>query len=273
MNARKVGRSSAAALIGGAALVGWATTAAVNAPMASASTAPSVLDAGHCMTIGSELVSPNRAYTLVMQSDGNLADYAGWGYPVGQRWLGFSANTNRAPYGDHACMQNDGNFVVYSADNKPLWWSGTNGSGGEHLDMQDDGNLVIYNNDYTRAVWSTGYSVQTVCPHPYGYSVAQFYPYPVIGKIAGITWLDAYVCSDNQGHTWFQNIAGRTDLESGIGPHCWVDNTPEVGKNWATGSCKAWIDSDGGITFGMAAEAQASLPGAPWANEYAQWTT
>lgn len=272
--ARKIGRFGAAAL----ALAGWVipaivtspmASASASSPMASASPAPSGLNGGQCMAVGSELVSPDRAYTLVMQSDGNLADYAGWGFSVGQRWLGFSSNTNS---GAHACMQNDGNFVVYSAANKPLWWSGTNGSGSdEHLVMQNDGNLVIYNNAYTRAIWSTGYSTQTWCYHVFGYSVANFYWYPLFSKIAGETDLDAYVCSDAQSHSWFQNMDG-TGMES-TGPHCWVDPYPEIGRDWATGSCAAWIDGDGGVTFGMAAAAQAANPSTWWALQYAVWTT
>lgn len=59
---------------------------------------------------------------LVMQTDGNLVNYAGNGSVV----TGGSLPSNTQGWnGAHARLQNDGNFVVYSAGNTPLWSTGT----------------------------------------------------------------------------------------------------------------------------------------------------
>jgi hypothetical protein len=50
-------------------------------------------------------------------------------------------------------MQSDGNLVVYTAANRPLWASGTRG-GANRLVMQSDGNLVVYNSA-NRALWAS----------------------------------------------------------------------------------------------------------------------
>jgi hypothetical protein len=39
-------------------------------------------------------------------------------------------------------MKTDGNFVVYNANNVPVWDSGTEQKGGIRLILQGDGNLV-----------------------------------------------------------------------------------------------------------------------------------
>jgi hypothetical protein len=41
-------------------------------------------------------------------------------------------------------MQGDGNLVIYDANSRPLWSTGTYGNAGSRLFMQDDGNAVIY---------------------------------------------------------------------------------------------------------------------------------
>jgi YD repeat-containing protein len=41
-------------------------------------------------------------------------------------------------------MQSDGNLVVYSPSNQPLWSTGTAGSNATGFEMQDEGNLVLY---------------------------------------------------------------------------------------------------------------------------------
>lgn len=55
-----------------------------------------------------------------------------------------------------AQMQNDGNFVVYDAGNRPVWASGsTYGSTNAWLSMQPDDNLVIYPQQGPPAIWQT----------------------------------------------------------------------------------------------------------------------
>jgi hypothetical protein len=64
-----------------------------------------------------------------------------------------------------AVMQNDGNFVVYDADNQPVWNSGTSQYAADYLWLraQRDGNVVLYKGhadgegaDKWVSVWSTG---------------------------------------------------------------------------------------------------------------------
>ena len=52
-------------------------------------------------------------------------------------------------------MQNDGNFVQYTANNKAVWFSKTDGNTGARLVAQDDGNLVIYSSA-NRPLWNIG---------------------------------------------------------------------------------------------------------------------
>jgi hypothetical protein len=42
-------------------------------------------------------------------------------------------------------MQGDGNLVLYSSTQAPLWASGTSGQSGAQLFVQDDCHAVIYN--------------------------------------------------------------------------------------------------------------------------------
>ena len=65
---------------------------------------------------------------------------------------------NQLQTGDAAgelIMQGDGNLVLYrSADHKPLWATGTNGTGATYAEMQTDGNLVVYDPN-RHAFWAT----------------------------------------------------------------------------------------------------------------------
>lgn len=84
---------------------------------------------------GQQIVSPNGAYNLVMQGDGNLVRYG-----AGTIW---ASGTDGHP-GAFAVMQGDGNFVVYDANQNPLWWTGTQGNNESYVTIQSDANVVIY---------------------------------------------------------------------------------------------------------------------------------
>lgn len=105
--------------------------------------APSVLGKDQTLPAGKELRSPNGAYSLVMQTDGNLVQYG----PSGAVWASGGSDANRA------VMQSDGNLVLYNAANAARWESGSWGAGVTYLSVQDDGNLVIYDTAGT-AVWA-----------------------------------------------------------------------------------------------------------------------
>lgn len=113
-------------------------------PAASAAPGGTKLEPGQKLVVGQTLKSPNGAYKLYMQGDGNLVLYG----PKGALW---SARTTGQ--GKYAVLQADGNFVVYDAGKKPLWYSGTWDDPGAELALQDDGNLVLYRQG--KPVWST----------------------------------------------------------------------------------------------------------------------
>jgi hypothetical protein len=104
------------------------------------------LSPGQTLNVNEKLTSTSGAYTLIMQSDGNLVLYKG----SDALW---ASNTDHSD-ANHATMQADGNFVVYDANQHPHWASNTDGkSSNPYVILQDDGNLVIY---YTAPAWATG---------------------------------------------------------------------------------------------------------------------
>ena len=100
-----------------------------------------------CRYHNQHLHSNNRCFHLLMQRDGNLVLYRA---KTGKAL--WNANTHNTG-GERACMQGDGNFVVY-AGNNPKWNSGTPGNGGAYLSLQDDGNLIVRSSS-GRALWKT----------------------------------------------------------------------------------------------------------------------
>ncbi|WP_405569679.1 RHS repeat-associated core domain-containing protein [Streptomyces phaeochromogenes] len=102
--------------------------------------------AGWKLTSGEEVLTQRAR--LVMREDGDLTLY--------DRKTGEVAwHTNTAGHaGAWATMQEDGNFVVYDKDNKPLWDSKTWGSG-YFATLQDTGVFIVYNKNW-EPQWSAG---------------------------------------------------------------------------------------------------------------------
>jgi hypothetical protein len=104
------------------------------------------------MDRGDTLLSRLTAFRVDMQFDGNLVLYT-----VGNAPLWASDTVGR---GFFAVMQTDGNLVVYDVANHPVFASNTDGNPGAFLVCQDDGNLVIYrggvNPSPGTALWATG---------------------------------------------------------------------------------------------------------------------
>lgn len=118
---------------------------AVLGPASAANAATTIvgqLAAGGQLQSDDSLVSPNRSFRLVMQTDGNLVEYG----PRGPIWATYSSGT-----GARLVNQSDGNIVVYGPD--VTWASGTAGQGPATLAVQDDGNVVAYGG--RGAQWST----------------------------------------------------------------------------------------------------------------------
>ena len=96
----------------------------------------STLIAGERLNPDQFVRSPNGAYTLTYQMDGNLVLYG----PDGALW---SSSTHGSSPG-FVAMQGDGNLVVYRGDGVPIWATDTPDIPGAELRVQDDGYIVLY---------------------------------------------------------------------------------------------------------------------------------
>jgi hypothetical protein len=96
----------------------------------------SILAPGETLSAGQFLQAPQQPYTCELQSDGSLTIAK-----LGSELLWRASGPEPAQI---AIMQSDGNLVLYAADGKAVWASGTWGNPGAEVVMQDDGNLVIY---------------------------------------------------------------------------------------------------------------------------------
>jgi hypothetical protein len=102
------------------------------------------LSGGHGLTAGQTLTSPNGLYSLIMQTDGNLVEETG-SRPL---WASGTSGT-----GNKAVVQTDGNLVVETAAGTPLWSSGTGGHSGTIIfSVRDDASMVI--SDPAGTLWS-----------------------------------------------------------------------------------------------------------------------
>ena len=111
------------------------------------------LNAGQQLGRGASITSPNGAYTLTLQEDGNLV-LAARGEAV---WATGTDNQGA----DRADVQSDGNFVIYAGD-KPIWNTDTKGKKDVRLVVQDDRNVVLYAAD--GVAWSS--RTETDAPPP-----------------------------------------------------------------------------------------------------------
>jgi hypothetical protein len=115
-----------------------------------------VLRAGESLGIDQKLTSGNGKYTLIMQGDGNLVLYTESNTPV---WATSTPGSGAV----RASLQDDGNLVLYTKEVErrfrrdvaaAVWASQTRGEN-VRLILQDDRNLVIYNSD-GRELWASG---------------------------------------------------------------------------------------------------------------------
>jgi len=97
---------------------------------------PDVLLPGECLEAGQSRRSADGSAELIYQGDSNLVLYHD-GVAV------FASSTVGYSNGD-ACMQGDGNFVVYDGGGVPRWSTDTWGNPGAYLKVLDDGTFVIY---------------------------------------------------------------------------------------------------------------------------------
>ncbi|MEH2420181.1 MAG: hypothetical protein V7K48_04335 [Nostoc sp.] len=116
---------------------------------ALAGTGTSFLYSGEYLFPNQYLISPNRRYRALQQSDGKFVLYD-------NRTPLWTSNTFNKKV-SYTYMQSDCNLVNYTYNGTALWASSTNGKGYNNcrLQVQDDGNLVIYTG-YNVPVWQTG---------------------------------------------------------------------------------------------------------------------
>jgi len=116
----------------------------------SASTNPikNILYAGECLKPNEYIESANKYFKLVYQDDGDLVYYR----KSSTEAVWSSHTPGSCP--NRACMQEDGNFVVYNCRNKAIFVSQTVGHPGSRIILQNDGNCVIYDLKNV-ALWST----------------------------------------------------------------------------------------------------------------------
>jgi hypothetical protein len=108
---------------------------------ASPAPAPAVSDtlrAGGRLTVNQTLVSANRRYRLLYQSDGNLVLYDDVA-----RTAPWATNSGGASVG-YLELQGDGNLVLYDAQRAVQFATNSPGFPNARLLLQDDGNLVLY---------------------------------------------------------------------------------------------------------------------------------
>jgi hypothetical protein len=105
-----------------------------------------LLPSGGSLGACEEVSSPNGAYVLRMQCDGNLVLVAPGNVSI---WASDTPGTTNP----RAFVQGDGNLVVVGSSGA-RWATGTYQNDGAVLRVQDDGNVVLYRPD-GRAVWST----------------------------------------------------------------------------------------------------------------------
>ncbi|WP_405531182.1 FG-GAP-like repeat-containing protein [Streptomyces avidinii] len=104
------------------------------------------IPAGTTLVSGQEFSSGNSK--LRMQADGNLVLLTKDNKPI------WATRTDRHP-GATARMQSDGNFVVYAADGKSPLWSSKTGIPGSYAVLQPRGVLALYNPS-GQSLWTSG---------------------------------------------------------------------------------------------------------------------
>ena len=124
--------------------------------------APESVDAPSHLPPNGCVVSPNKAFAVVMQSSGaiELVKVSPEGRPGPAVWTSASKGSSKNRV--ETVFQEDGNLVVYDSG-KPIWDSHTSGKVGHYtLTVTDQGNAVIKTMD-GRTIWSAQFDAN-LCP-------------------------------------------------------------------------------------------------------------
>ena len=109
-----------------------------------------VLHGGECLKAGEFIQSPNKCFKVYYQGDGNFVNYRA--STMQALWSSKTPGTCTK----FACMQTDGNFVVYDCNMRAKWSSHTNGHPGSRIIIQNEGNLVLYSPNNVALWYTTG---------------------------------------------------------------------------------------------------------------------
>ncbi len=190
-------------------------------------------------------------------------------------------------------MQTDGNLVLYTTADVPVWSSGTYGSGATRLVMQDDGNLVLY--DIDRAVWASrqGFLADRLAPgslsaghqlftkdrayrlvlqddgNLVGYDAAGQYFWTTATRGSGATWL-AMQTDGNLVLYTADDVPVWSSGRVGFGPSILVVQTDRnivtyaaSGATWWTGTLPWYVQSNGVSASDVWASYRTGCPVAP----------
>jgi len=107
------------------------------------------LNKGEELEIGNSLRSDDGRFHLIMQEDGNLVLYNANNIA---KWSSGTAGEQI-----HRCIfQDDGNLVLYNKYRKSIWHTATYNRGGLCLQLQNDGDLIILSDE--KQIWHSGTS-------------------------------------------------------------------------------------------------------------------
>ena len=158
-NQQPIARRSLTLVLCAALVAGVLSLAAMplRSMKAGASAGTPTLSAGEYLYEGQAI--RNGSFFATLQNDGNFVLYNG----TTPLWAS-NTHSNSDP-NVHLVMQFDGNLVLYTAANAPVWATGTSGSNA-FLVLQNDANMVLYSNPAgsPKPVWATNTVVQAPAP-------------------------------------------------------------------------------------------------------------
>jgi hypothetical protein len=111
---------------------------------------------------GEKLLGSGCFYETVMQSDGNLVTYDNASTGGGSAVWQSGTQGSGAAYGT---MQTDGNFVLYTAFDVPVWATNTSGQPGNKLVQENTGDLVVQSTN-GQVRWQSGVSGEALGQSP-----------------------------------------------------------------------------------------------------------
>lgn len=106
------------------------------APVPSQVSALGKLPSGQTLFSGDTIKSLGGRYKVIQQKEGNLVLYTADNHPV------WTSPTDGNP-GARAVMQKEGNLVIYGPTNRAVWATPTAGNPGAQLEVRDDGTLAV----------------------------------------------------------------------------------------------------------------------------------